>query len=459
MSNALIESTRTRKAVGAVTATGLALGGLVLMAPPAEAQQTVFGQSCDVVLNLDILTAQGGWTSPGNTNAAGDPFPIWNAAGVAGATGSGYHPPVPGWPTASSTTAPGQVICVAGGAFCAAGGAGGAHIIASDLADTVWGSACDDLIEGNKGNDVVFSLGGNDTLRGDAGADSLNGGNGEDFLLGGAGNDTLHGNDGDDTLQGQGGKDNLNGENGNDCLLGQGGNDELYGWNGRDILFGGDGNDYGAGNDGADFVAGGFGMDTLRGNDGADIVRGDSAGTFNTMTGNCVSIANVSQLLDANGNPFPAGTNPTNSSDETWNTGFVDWPIGASTGTYFNDDIRGGDGDDRLSGEAGSDTIHGDRGDDTIFGEGTTAFAESELRYYSAAGNDSLSGNDGDDSIEGGNGNDNLMGGADDDHLIGGSDAINTAGLPAGTDRLNGGSEWDACEPNTGFVDMCEIVI
>ncbi|MCQ4162037.1 poly(beta-D-mannuronate) C5 epimerase [Roseomonas sp. GC11] len=72
---------------------------------------------------------------------------------------------------------------------------------------------------GSAGNDVLSGRGNGDTLSGLGGNDILAGGGGEDLLLGGDGNDTLLGGEGNDRLVGGAGADVLTGGAGNDRFI------------------------------------------------------------------------------------------------------------------------------------------------------------------------------------------------------------------------------------------------
>lgn len=82
-----------------------------------------------------------------------------------------------------------------------------AGIVATDGADSLDGTASDDVIAGLGGNDTLIGLAGDDTLRGDDGDDSIVGGDGDNRLIGGAGNDTLISIGDDDDLDGGAGND------------------------------------------------------------------------------------------------------------------------------------------------------------------------------------------------------------------------------------------------------------
>ena len=167
-----------------------------------------------------------------------------------------------------------------------------------DEANTQTGTAGDDFLRSDAGNQRLNGLGGDDLLTGGAGADILDGGAGVDLarylfdpadieinletgtgkggdaegdvlirienISGGIGNDRLTGNNTDNRLNGFFGNDILNGGAGNDWLLGGSSDDRLDG---------GDGNDRLEGENGDDILIGGMGNDVFRfqsGFDGSD---------------------------------------------------------------------------------------------------------------------------------------------------------------------------------------------
>jgi Ca2+-binding RTX toxin-like protein len=181
--------------------------------------------------------------------------------------------------------------------------------------ENLTGSAHEDFLIGNAGNNVLTGLedddilkggGGNDTLYGDSGNDMLKGGGGADTLNGGSGVDTAAYNEssvgvfvslyndvaaygdaeGDElnsieNVTGSAYADDLWGNDGVNVLKGMDGNDSLKGFGGADTLYGGDGNDNLYGNDGNDTLHGENGNDRLTGGAGADImIGGAGADTF-----------------------------------------------------------------------------------------------------------------------------------------------------------------------------------
>jgi Ca2+-binding RTX toxin-like protein len=141
-------------------------------------------------------------------------------------------------------------------------------------ADFLDGGAGDDILLAHAGDDRLHGGPGNDSLDGDKGDDSLDGGADNDTLAGGEGADTLIGRGGNDTLAGGEGADNLRGDEGDDVVLGEAGDDVLNGGRGVDQLDGGAGNDTLYGGAGEDVLVGGEGDDLIDGGPGIDIVRG-----------------------------------------------------------------------------------------------------------------------------------------------------------------------------------------
>ena len=99
-----------------------------------------------------------------------------------------------------------------------------------------------------------------------------------------------------------------------------------------------------------------------------------------------------------------------------------------------NDQLFGGEDNDKLYGGSGADTLYGQEGNDNLSG-GNHGDA-----LYGDLGDDTLSGGSGDDNLSGGEGNDSLSGGNNDDYLDGGT----------GNDVLTGGEGADIITTSTG---------
>jgi Ca2+-binding RTX toxin-like protein len=197
----------------------------------------------------------------------------------------------------------GIVIDLAGGVvFDRANGSNGWHdtLVSIENAKAGWGddlilgSAVENRLVGDNGDDALWGFGGDDALTGDYGDDVITGGAGDDTAEGGDGVDVLFGGDfaadgsrnansGDDALNGGADGDALWGFDGNDTVEGGAGNDYLEGGAGHDVVLGGADNDTVLADAGSDWVHGGAGFDYLYGGAGADTFafrRGDSYDTI-----------------------------------------------------------------------------------------------------------------------------------------------------------------------------------
>ena len=122
-----------------------------------------------------------------------------------------------------------------------------------------------------------------ETLLGTAENDLFNAGDGNDTVAGGLGDDQIYGSLGDDVLRGDANTrspGSING--GNDTIFGGLGNDRIGGKGGNDQLFGGADDDEIWGDDGDDLLRGGLGNDTLTGD---DFSGGAGSDTFVLATG------------------------------------------------------------------------------------------------------------------------------------------------------------------------------
>ena len=97
-----------------------------------------------------------------------------------------------------------------------------------------WGTAANDIMTGDNGNNKMFGLGGDDVLQGRSGDDSM---------VGHQGVDRINGNEGNDQLWGESDNDVISGDEGNDYIVGGSGNDDLAGGPGVDTIWGLEGND------------------------------------------------------------------------------------------------------------------------------------------------------------------------------------------------------------------------
>jgi len=287
----------------------------------------------------------------------------------------------------------------------------------------VSGTAYDDVLTGDGGDNWIWGEGGNDTLSGGGGNDLIETDAGNSVLDGGLGNDTA-GFQGLDSFTGgvtvslalQGaaqtvaagssitltGFENLAGTSHDDTLIGDGG---------------------------GNILAGSAGDDTLLGGGGDDTLYGD--GRIAPDTHDTGGSGPITTTADASGMFDPALVT-------------------------FNDTLDGGAGNDIINGGAGTDTASFASATEGVqIGLGPTGngFAFHELsgeedqlfsieNVTGSAFNDFINGNDSSNVIDGGAGGDALFGRGGDDLLIGGEGDDFLRGS-AGADTLDGGSGWD----------------
>jgi Ca2+-binding RTX toxin-like protein len=300
---------------------------------------------------------------------------------------------------------------------------------------TIYGNDGANYIVGTAIDDNIYAEDGDDILDGGDGADFLRGGAGNDLILGGAGNDAaffegnlsdfqfvvkndiltltaldgssdtvidvenflfsdtflslddilananydispdagvidnaniVDGTEGNDFIALGAGDDSATGGDGNDILNGEAGDDSLDGGAGNDTLNGGAGNDSLEGNDGADTLIGGAGDDTLEGgNDDIvdDLTGGEGDDTY------IVS--------------FSAGANSGDQVHENANQGtdtvIFDFFAYQLENNFENLVLADGSGavigvgnalDNVITGNSDDNGLFGNAGNDTIFGGG-----------------------------------------------------------------------------------------
>ncbi len=372
--------------------------------------------------------------------------------------------------------------------------------------DRIFGQRGRDQIRGGTGNDYIRGGAGRDWISGDAGHDTINGDRGNDVVFGGAGNDHLGGRSGNDVVVGGSGRDRISGGTGDDWLLGdatdavpdepvamhvfasradegdRAAGDQIRGDDGDDVILAGPGNDQIDAGDGADYVQGGAGSDRINGNHGNDLLLGDSlrfvtdelprpvdddAGEEGPDGGSVTDLpaeANERSDRPHTGRPTggdkvdPPGPNPrpvpqrATFNDQIRGGEGNDWIFGQRG----NDDLDGGNGDDHVSGNDGRDRIVGGLGDDLLLG------GNDADRIFGGAGNDSIRAGGGSDLVLAGTGNDRVDGGAGSDVLLGqqGDDKIAggngrdvlVGGL--GSDHLDGGQAADWIFAVDGLMDQ-----
>nr|WP_292931714.1 peroxidase family protein [Novosphingobium sp. PASSN1] len=275
----------------------------------------------------------------------------------------------------------------------------------------------------------------NDTLTGDANANVIEGGLGNDAINGGAGTDTasyegasaaVTVNLGLTTAQNtiSAGSDtlaaieNLTGSGFADTLTGSAANNVIDGGFGNDVILAGSGNDT---------VIGGAGNDTIDGGAGTDIAA---------FTGNRADYSIVTARTGTRTSIIITGKDGVDTLTGVEQLQFADGLLAVPTvlttgndtytGTASNDLVQGLAGDDILNGAAGNDLLDGGLGIDTLNGDA------------------------GDDTLIGGGGNDLLNGGVGLDTAEFGASRANyviftnqTTGVTTVTDLRSGGDGVD----------------
>ncbi len=166
---------------------------------------------------------------------------------------------------------------------------------------------------------------------------------------------------------------------GNDTISGLGGNDQLSGLAGNDVLLGGTGNDTLLGGAGADTLDGGEGNDTADLSDRGSLrisLSGSTAADVRVGTRVEDSIVNIENVRGGNGNDRITGDALAN----TLNGGLGSDTL---TGGGGKDSLIGGDGDDRLSGGASVDRLDGGTGSDTFVLSTTAAARDNIVNFVS----------------------------------------------------------------------------
>ena len=273
----------------------------------------------------------------------------------------------------------------------------------------------------------------------------------------------------DDTLIGDGGDNWIWGEGGDDTLSGGGGNDLVETDAGNGVLDGGTGSDT-AGFQGIDTFTSGVTVSLALQGSAQTVAAGSSItlSNFENLTG---TIHDDALTGDGNDNIL-AG----NAGDDTLlggggsDTLYGDGSIAPDThGTGFSGPITttadgGAGGNDLLDGGAGDDTLYGGGGTDTasfasateavfvglgVGGNGSASQDSGEFdqlfsieNLTGSAFNDFLNGNNDANVLEGGAGGDALFGRGGDDHMIGGEGDDFLRGSD-GADILDGGNGWD----------------
>ena len=309
------------------------------------------------------------------------------------------------------------------------------NLIGSAYDDTLIGNIGNNRLDGGAGNDMAGFLGATSGVTVSlavSGAQAVGGGQGSDTfvsiegLLGSNYNDTLTGNAASNVLEGAGGNDTLNGGDGLDTAaytratsavtvnLAISGAQSVGGGMGSDTLVsienlsGSNFNDTLTGTGNANILNGGQGNDTLDGAGGYDTVTYQTADYSISVD---LSISGQQIISYSQGNDTLISIENVVASD-------------------FNDRLTGNAGSNILDGGSGSDTIDYNKAtsgitvDLSLAGAQTIGGGQGQDRLISIENvvasqfNDSLTGSSGDNIFEGGAGNDVINGGGGFDTVV-----------------------------------------
>ncbi|TAN47481.1 MAG: hypothetical protein EPN21_17360, partial [Methylococcaceae bacterium] len=248
---------------------------------------------------------------------------------------------------------------------------------------TVEGTAKNDTLQADWGDQNMLALGGDDQVQAGDGADTLKGGDGNDSLQGGGGADRLYGGNGDDKLTGGA---VLEGNDGNDTLEGGG---DLIGGGGNDRYLVTSSNviteEKGEGNDTVIFSTGGFsGALYLPVESEIELLRIDD---INSST--VVKASNTDNWIIAAGNDLN-DIYGLKGNDTLDGGGIIDKN---SLPLYYDtsaDTLQGGAGDDRYYVRTGNEMLveEKDQGKDSISAYADYAMADNleNLQVYYPSG-------------------------------------------------------------------------
>ncbi len=299
------------------------------------------------------------------------------------------------------------------------GRAGGDRMAGYDGDDVYFVDSRDDIVreEASGGNDTVIVMSRNLNVRNIANVENIiyadastppPAGGGEtppdvgdntmtSIIIGDAGNNTLDGGAGDDTIFGQGGDDLIIG--GRDSLASRDINNTIAVADLEDQTESDDGNDTLYGGDGNDTIFGGQGNDILDGGDGDDIMSGqDGIDIFRGGAGvDTVDYSRESPfqlLVNLATNVASGGTASGDTFYSIENLIGSDDRIDRFIGTSDANHFWGLGGGDYFSGGGGDDILNGGADGDILYGED---------------GNDTIIGGGGQDYLEGGAGIDTVV--------------------------------------------------
>lgn len=340
------------------------------------------------------------------------------------------------------------------------------------------GSAHNDILSGDGGDNVIYGGAGFDTISGGAGNNILYGGADSDWFISSTGVNTIYGGTGTNvvdytgsnaavtvhldgtvgvgghaqgdrlfeiqTIYGSGFADTIHGTDASETFFGGGGNDVIYSGGGTNLIYGGDGADTIYAGTGADTIYGGDGNDLIYSSTGADTVfGGDGQDTIDYSASNAGITLYLDGSVSAGGH---AAGDRVSGVEIVVGTAFNDHIIG----TAANEVFYGGAGDDLFEGGGGADTYFGGTGSNTVSYQGSDVGVNVNLGTGATSGGHAA----GDvfnniQNITGSNFADVLTGSADANIISGGGGADVIYGF-AGDNILYGGAGNDIIYAGTG---------
>jgi Ca2+-binding RTX toxin-like protein len=238
--------------------------------------------------------------------------------------------------------------------------------------DSLVGTALDDHISADNGNDSVLGLEGGDILRGNAGRDTLRGGNGNDTLYGGDDLDTIEGGADNDVIYDSGKGTRILAGSGDDLITYTGYDYDI--WRALDCdLFGGIGNDrLSSSSDREANLYGGAGNDLLIGSpEVVEMYGGHGDDRYVLTPYEFLSGVVVNESRNGGYDTVSSSEGVINAGDFRWieKLQLIGNRNGSVTGSGSAELVLGAKGNDTIESWDGRDTLRGGEGNDWLDGE------------------------------------------------------------------------------------------
>ena len=274
-------------------------------------------------------------------------------------------------------------------------------------------------LDGGDGTDTLDMSQSTVAARINLAKDKLNTSKAENFenAIGTALNDKIVGDKGDNVLSGLDGEDRLNGRDGDDTIAGNKGDDKMFGGGGDDLLVWNNG-------DGSDLMNGGRGYDTQQVNFDTDLVnndlQNDDVAQF-SVTDTGIEFARIELNGQTSRGLFQLDIRETEVQETNFGGGDDTAVIQGDVLNEIMLNLDGGDGVDTLdfSQSSGPISVNLETGVIEIDnGAGQDASAINFENIIGTASSDVITGNAEDNVIRGGSGNNIMSGGAGADTFV-----------------------------------------